>query len=84
MFVEDLFVRQFVRGTFPEHGTSEVIIKPQHNLVLVAFALESRLQQGQVYFLLSYTEAMLAQLAHWLKCPIKLELQTVDSKDNLV
>ena len=81
MFVEDLFIRQFVRGTFPEHVASEVIIKRQHNLVRVAFALERKLQPGQVYFLLGYTEEM---LAHWLKCPVKLELQTVDSKDDLV
>merc|ERR1719411_2113367 len=35
-FVEDMFIRKFMTGTWPEATLSEVIIKRQHNLVRIA------------------------------------------------
>ncbi len=82
MFLEDLFIRRFLHGTWPEHIASEVIIKRQHNLVRIAFLLsQQRLQARTVYFLIGYTEEL---LSYWLKCPVKLELQTVEYGEDAV
>ncbi len=81
MFVEDMFIRKFMHGTWPETIVSEVIIKRQHNLVRIACIIAKNIQPKKVYFLIGYTEELLSV---WLKCPVKLELQSVDSKDNMV
>lgn len=35
----------------------------------------------RIYFLIGYTEEL---LSHYLKCPVKLELQAVDSHKDMV
>ena len=81
MLVEDMFIRKFLHGTWPEVIASEVIVKRQHNLVRIAFVLERFIQPRKVYFLLGYTEEL---LSYWLKCPVKLELQTVGTREEMV
>jgi hypothetical protein len=36
MFVEDVFIRKFLHGTWPEMLLSEVLVKRQHNLIRIA------------------------------------------------
>ena len=81
MFVEDLFIRKFMHGTWPEAFASEVIIKRHHNLVRIAGIINRKIPAKQVYFLIGYTEEI---LSYWLKCPVKLELQTVESNEDLI
>ena len=81
MFIEDIFIRKFMAGTWPEAILSEIIIKRQHNLIRIAFLTDRYIQVSKVYFLIGYTEEM---LSYWLKCPVKLEIQTVESKDDLI
>ena len=80
MFVEDVFVRQFIKGTFPQLVASEVMVKRQHNLVRIAFVLKVRSQPRQFYFLIGYAEEL---LSHWLKCPVKIEVQTIADKEEM-
>ncbi len=81
MFMEDLFIRKFMHGTWPEAIASEVIIKRQHNLVRIAGLVNRNIPQRKVYFLIGYTEEL---LSFWLKCPVKLELQTIESPDDVI
>ena len=81
-FVEDMFIRKFINGTFPEATLSEVIIKRQHNFVRIATIISrTRLNAAKVYFLIGYSEEL---LSYWLKCPVKLELQSAESDKELV
>ena len=59
----------------------QVIIKRQHNLVRVAGLITREISSDKVYFLIGYTEEL---LSYWLKCPVRLELQTIESKDDVV
>ena len=79
--VEDMFIRRFMTGTFPEAILSEVIIKRQHNLIRIAGIIATNIPPKKIYFLIGYTEEL---LSFWLKCPIKLELQVVVDKRDVV
>jgi len=84
LLFEDMFVRKFLHGTWPEMISSEVIIKRQHNLVRIAFAMvlpTFRVKTSNVYFLIGYTEEI---LSYWLKCPVKLEIQMLADKSELI
>jgi small subunit ribosomal protein S24 len=81
MLVEDMFIRKFMHGTWPEVISGELIIKRQHNLVRLAFVLARQLEPRKVYFLIGYTEEM---LSYWLKCPVRLEIQSVNDEEDLV
>ena len=81
MFVEDMFIRKFLQGTFPESICSEIIIKRHHNLVRIAAIVDRKLRARQIYFLIGYSEEL---LSYWLKCPVKMELQTIETKDELI
>ena len=81
MLTEDMFIRKFIRGTFPEMVASEIIVKRQHNLVRIAFLHRKVIMASKVYFLLGYSEEL---LSYWLKCPVKLEIQSIDSDDDIV
>lgn len=80
-FVEDLFIRKFMHGTWPETFESELIIKRQHNLIRVAGIMNRLIEPKKIYFLIGYTEEMLSL---WLKCPVKVELQTIPSPEDVV
>lgn len=82
MLIEDLFIRKFMNGTFPEAIMSEVMIKRQHNLVRIACLINRRtINADKIYFLLGYSEEF---LSFWLKCPVKLELQSIESKSDVI
>ena len=81
MFLEDAFIRKFMKGTWPEMILSEVIIKRQHNMVRIAFIIRKIIVPSKIYFLLGYTEEL---LSYWLKCPVKLEIQSVDNPNQVI
>merc|ERR1719245_2808538 len=80
-FMEDAFVRKFMFGTWPELLLSEVIIKRQHNLIRIAAIISRSRPNRTIYFLVGYTEELLSL---WLKCPVKLELQSVSHEADTV
>lgn len=79
--VEDEFMRRFLRGTWHNLFLSEIIIKRQHNIIRIAGIVERAIHARKMYFLIGYTEEL---LSHWLQCPVKLELQTVASRKDVV
>lgn len=78
---DDLVVRKFIKGTWPGLLASEVIVKRRHNLVVIAALIFRQLPPRKMYFLVGYSEEMLSYL---LKCPVKLEIQTVENKNDVV
>ncbi|CDS35995.1 conserved hypothetical protein [Echinococcus multilocularis] len=66
----DSLIRLFIRGTFPTHILSEIIIRRQANMVHICFNLSNRLSANEIYFLVGYGEQMLSYL---LRCPVKIE-----------
>lgn len=81
MFIEDLFIRKFLKGTFSGMILSEIIVKRQHNTVRVSTLIKKNTVTSKIYFLIGYTEEMLSQ---WLKCPVKLELQVVENPKDVI
>ncbi|XP_045135505.1 28S ribosomal protein S24, mitochondrial-like isoform X1 [Portunus trituberculatus] len=79
--VEDIFIRKFMTGTWHNLFLSEVIIKRQHNMVRIAGIIHQRITAQKMYFLIGYCEEL---LSYWLKCPVKLELQTVTDKEDVI
>ncbi|VDI17266.1 small subunit ribosomal protein S24 [Mytilus galloprovincialis] len=72
--VDDNFIREFMKGTFPGVLASDVIVKRRHNIVLISCIMSCVLRPMKYYFLVGYTEELLSCL---LKCPVKLEIQTL-------
>lgn len=81
LLIEDMFIRKFMRGTFPEFIASEVMVKRQHNLVRIACLINRKCPSKKIYFLIGYTEEF---LSFYLKCPVKLELQSLESQDDTI
>ena len=82
MFIEDMFIRKFMHGTFPEIIMSQVMIKRQHNLIRIACLIGRRpILPKKIYFLIGYAEEL---MSHWLKCPVRLELQSIESEEDLI
>ncbi|XP_065574220.1 small ribosomal subunit protein uS3m-like [Artemia franciscana] len=79
--VEDMFIRKFMSGTWHNLFASEIIIKRQHNMIRIGGIITRDLPPRKYYFLIGYTEEL---LSYWLQCPVKLELQTVESKLSVV
>ncbi|XP_066246565.1 small ribosomal subunit protein uS3m [Euwallacea similis] len=79
--VEDQFIRKFVQGTWHASFVSEIIIKRQHNLIRIGGLVYRGLIPSKMYFLIGYTEEL---LSYWLQCPVKMELQTVANKKDVV
>ncbi|XP_015524306.1 28S ribosomal protein S24, mitochondrial [Neodiprion virginianus] len=79
--LEDVFIRRFVTGTWHSLFVSEVIIKRQHNIIRIAGIIRRGIATRKMYFLIGYTEEL---LSYWLQCPIKLELQTVDDRKDVI
>ncbi|XP_072389985.1 small ribosomal subunit protein uS3m [Diabrotica undecimpunctata] len=79
--VEDVFIRKFMVGTWQGLFGSEVIIKRQHNIIRIAGIISRAITPRKMYFLIGYTEEL---LSFWLQCPVKLELQTVADKKDVV
>ena len=81
MFIEDMFMRKFLKGTWSEMFLSEIIIKRQHNTIRVSALVKPTVIPRKIYFLIGYSEEMLGQ---WLKCPVKLELQIVKDPKSII
>lgn len=78
---EDMFIRKFVTGTFHSLICSEIIIKRQFNHIRIAFIVRRGLPQNKIYFLIGFTEEL---LANWLQSPITLELQTIARREDTI
>ncbi|XP_046735373.1 28S ribosomal protein S24, mitochondrial [Diprion similis] len=79
--LEDVFIRRFVTGTWHSLFLSEVIIKRQHNIIRIAGIVRRGIATSKMYFLIGYTEEL---LSFWLQCPVKLELQSVNDKNDVI
>lgn len=79
--IEDVFIRKFMTGTFHSLLGSEVIIKRQHNMIRVAFIIRQAISPRKVYFLIGYCEEL---LSYWIQCPVKLEIQTIADRKDVV
>ncbi|KAK7112695.1 small ribosomal subunit protein uS3m-like isoform X2 [Littorina saxatilis] len=78
---DDILIRKFIKGTWPGLFASEVIVKRRHNLVVVAGLVFQQMTARKQYFLMGYSEEMLSYL---LKCPVKLEIQTVQERSDVI
>ena len=74
MFIEDMFIRKFLKGTWSQMFLSEIIVKRQHNTIRIAAIIRPSVTNRKLYFLLGYSEEMLSL---WLKCLVNLELQVL-------
>ena len=75
--VEDVFVRRFMFGTFHGCLANEIVIKRRGNLLIVCALMLQKFPPQKFYFLIGYTESL---LSHFYKCPVKLEIQTLQEK----
>lgn len=78
---DDLFIRQFIYGTWHSLFVSEIIIKRRHNMIILSGLILRTIHPRQLYFLIGYTEEILSGL---LKSPVKMELQSVEKKDDVI
>ncbi|KAG8191874.1 hypothetical protein JTE90_019809 [Oedothorax gibbosus] len=80
--VEDYFIRKFMFGTWHRIFVSDpVIIKRRHNQIIITGIIQRTVQVRKLYFLIGYTEEMLSYI---FKCPVKIELQSVANKKDIV
>ena len=79
--IEDTFIRKFMTGTWHGLFMSEIIIKRRHNMIIICGLIVPAIHVSKIYFLIGYTEEILSCL---LKCPVKLEFQTVHSRNDVV
>lgn len=75
--VEDVFLRRFMFGTFHGCLANEVVIKRRGNMLIVCALMLQKLPPHKFYFLIGYSESL---LSHFYKCPVKLEIQTLQNK----
>ncbi|XP_077479075.1 small ribosomal subunit protein uS3m isoform X1 [Stigmatopora argus] len=75
--VEDTFIRRLIFGTFHGCLANEVVIKRRGNMLTVCALLLQKMPPQKFYFLIGYTESL---LSHFYKCPVKLEVQTLQEK----
>ncbi|CAL8318328.1 unnamed protein product [Lota lota] len=75
--LEDVFIRRFIFGTFHGCLANEVVIKRRGNMLTVCALMLQKLPPQKFYFLTGYTESL---LSHFYKCPVKLEIQTLQNK----
>ncbi|CAF0785189.1 unnamed protein product [Rotaria sordida] len=73
---DDLFLRQFIYGTWHSLFASELIIKRRHNMIILSGLVTRTIHPRRMYFLIGYTEEILSAL---LKTPVKMEIQTIDN-----
>jgi small subunit ribosomal protein S24 len=79
--MEDFTIRRFMAGTWHKLFLSDIIIKRRGNLICISGIVIQSLLPRKMYFLIGYTEEILSYL---LKCPVKLELQTVSDRKDVV
>ncbi|XP_044539991.1 28S ribosomal protein S24, mitochondrial-like, partial [Gracilinanus agilis] len=76
--VEDVFIRKFLYGTFPGCLADQVVLKRRANELIICAVMLQRLPPTKMYFLVGYSEALLSA---FYKCPVRLYLQTVPTKN---
>lgn len=64
-------------GTFHGCLANEIVIKRRGNLLLVCALMLQKMPPQKFYFLIGYSESL---LSHFYKCPVKLEIQTLQEK----
>ncbi|XP_070781096.1 small ribosomal subunit protein uS3m [Enoplosus armatus] len=74
---EDVFLRRFMFGTFHSCLANEIVIKRRGNVLVVCALMLQKLPPQKFYFLIGYSESL---LSHFYKCPVKIELQTLQDK----
>ncbi|XP_058809890.1 small ribosomal subunit protein uS3m [Phymastichus coffea] len=79
--IEDMFIRRFMIGTWHSLFLSEILIKRHHNLVRIAGVIRQGFDPRKIYFLTGYTEEL---LSYYLHCPVKIEIQTIENKENII
>lgn len=75
--IEDIFIRRFMFGTFYNCLANEIVIKRRGNILIVCALMLQKLPPHKMYFLIGYSESL---LSHLYKCPVKLEIQTLQDK----
>ncbi|XP_075996302.1 small ribosomal subunit protein uS3m [Genypterus blacodes] len=75
--MEDVFIRRFLFGTFHSCLANEVVIKRRGNIVTVCAVMLQKVPPQKFYFLIGYSESL---LSHFYKCPVKMEVQTLQDK----
>ncbi|XP_068128462.1 small ribosomal subunit protein uS3m [Hyperolius riggenbachi] len=75
--IEDIYIRKFMYGTFHGCLANEIVIKRRANMIIICAVIYRKLAPQKFYFLIGYTETLLSYL---YKCPVKIEVQTVDTK----
>ncbi|CAN9504463.1 unnamed protein product [Ophioblennius macclurei] len=75
--VEDVFIRRFMFGTFHGCLANEVVLKRRGNVLVVCALMIQKLPPQKFYFLIGYSQSL---LSHFYKCPVKLEIQTLQDK----
>ncbi|TSM28138.1 28S ribosomal protein S24, mitochondrial [Bagarius yarrelli] len=75
--VEDMFIRRFIFGTFHGCLANELVIKRRGNMLIICALILQKLAPHKYYFLIGYTEEL---LSHFYKCPVKMEIQTLEDK----
>ncbi|KAM9337926.1 small ribosomal subunit protein uS3m [Symphorus nematophorus] len=75
--LEDVFIRRFMFGTFHGCLANEIVVKRRGNVLVVCALMLQKLQPQKFYFLIGYSESL---LSHFYKCPVKLEIQTLQDK----
>ncbi|KAM9306330.1 small ribosomal subunit protein uS3m [Pholidichthys leucotaenia] len=75
--LEDVFIRKFIFSTFHGCLADEVVIKRRGNLLIVCALMLQKLLPHKFYFLIGYSETL---LSHLYKCPVKLEIQTLQDE----
>ncbi|XP_043800533.1 28S ribosomal protein S24, mitochondrial isoform X1 [Apis laboriosa] len=79
--IEDIFIRNFIEGTWHRLFISEIIIKRQHNIIRIAGIVLRKISPIKMHFLLGYSEQF---LSYWLHCPVKMEIVTTANKDDVI
>ncbi|KAH6947635.1 hypothetical protein HPB50_020413 [Hyalomma asiaticum] len=79
--VEDLFIRKFMTGTWHRMFVSEILIKRRANMIFIGGIVQRVVIPRKMYFLIGYTEEILSYI---LKCPVKLELQSVADRKEMI
>ncbi|CAK9296986.1 unnamed protein product [Gordionus sp. m RMFG-2023] len=79
--IQDNFIRKFMYGTWPKLFVTELFIKRRYNMIFIGGIVQRTIIPRKLYFLIGYTEEL---LSNFLKCPVKMEIQTVDSMKDVI
>ena len=77
----DIFIRKFIYGTWHNIFVSELIVKRRYNVIYIGGIVQQNVPVRKLYFLIGYTEEFLGYL---LKCPVKMEIQSVPDKKDMI